>query len=746
MRERLQILMSYQLSGINHQKDITDDIIGLENVAFSAQRDWFTGIISEIKIDMNVRRGANTKDLAQLYEDWLNGEMQETLTTIEVILYGGTRGSVKPVKKLFYVNFNTFKTYKHKYSFNLETPNILSWINSKGTHEAKIKVAKVGGLLSMDYAPMVLPCKAYWEGAKNVIQENKELTGNTNFEIVVLQLDFSKIEGVPEGQSILFCRQQMSNIYEAAWDGGSSTPHFNADTPNCAFLSVSDNYPHAVDVHLDIDFTIAFFLQSKDKDVKHFLKIARFNGGREVGDTIFETIPSQAGGNSISEYLDRDTREYNTFTKIKVEVNKDISLKRGEQLVMYIGVDAPNNWAIEFKGNVLVCYEEFNKFEASWTQASTTINGGITLPIDTVGIDDLFNATLEDLGAPEDYKVEIEWDEPFNNIPRLIAAESANRTADVAENEPPFFHSKINDIMQCLQTMGYEYTVSEDQKKLIFKRRHKIFSEANLEILPQSRVRNEYTYHDADNTYTRLKIGYQKSDIDNPVGKYDPVGVTIHETGIILSQAKECELVSPIRADVFGIEQLTWKQWKRGVDREDNDIFLVDCVKSGTGKLKLWDKIHIAYIVDNKPIKFYNALRTPLANIVLNNADLLFSFCDEYGYKSGNVYENNNVKAYYKLVENATFPDPSEGKRWLRLKDNFALADAKNREQGLYIRPLFRRQLMKLSVGTLEMIDVNSPLLLPRNEKGIRDVGFVKKYDYKILTNGGGELDVYLAR
>lgn len=739
MRERLKITMSYK--GLSLPIDITDEIIGLENVAFSAQRDWFSGIISEIKIDMNVHKSENTKVLEILYEKWLNNEPEENyLVTIKVILYDNIEG-IETVEKIFYVNFNTLKNYRHKYAFNLETPNILSWINSKGTQEAKIKVKDVPDRLSMDYSPMVLPCKAIWNGAKGIVQDSKELTGTTHYQIVVVQLDFSRIEGVPEGQSILFCRQQMAQIFEAEWDGGGATPYFDANKNNCAFLSSTvDGY---TEVHLNIKFLLAFFLMDKREDTKYNLIIAKFNGKKQT-EIIYETQEKVAAlnPNSISLYQGRNTSDYPTSDYFDVEYEGTVFLARGEQLVMYIRVDATNNDWYSFKGDVLVCYEEFSRFEATWEQKSTSVNGGADLSIDTVSVEGLFNATLNALGAPNGYGVSIEWDEPFDNKPRFIAAESANRTSELAQTEPPYFHSKINDIMQCLQVMGYEYTVSKDQKRLIFKRRHKIFETLGGDTLSPARIKKEYTFHDTDHTYTRLKIGYQKSDIDNPVGKYDPVGVTMHDTGIVLPQAKECELVSPIRADLFGIEQLTWKQWKKGVDREDNDIFLIDCVVAKNGRLKVWNKIHIDYTVEGKTLTFYNALRTPLANIVLNNADLLYSFCNQYYYTSGNVYYNAN--GYYTLITNATFT-PSEGKLWRRLNGLFTLDTVNRYSFDAPFKPLFKRQLMKLSVGTLQIIDVNSPVKVFDDEGNLL-VGYVKQYDYKILTNGGGELELYLAK
>lgn len=86
----------------------------------------------------------------------------------------------------------------------------------------------------------------------------------------------------------------------------------------------------------------------------------------------------------------------------------------------------------------------------------------------------------------------------------------------------------------------------------------------------------DFTYSvDEKLIYSSIRVGYDKQDYDSINGRDEFRFTTEYMTGVDITDNK-LELISPYRADAYGIEFLAQKRGKNTTDNEsDNDVFLL---------------------------------------------------------------------------------------------------------------------------------------------------------------------------
>ena len=109
---------------------------------------------------------------------------------------------------------------------------------------------------------------------------------------------------------------------------------------------------------------------------------------------------------------------------------------------------------------------------------------------------------------------------------------------------------------------------------VFFKHRDKLFSDNNVKDLNSSFSSFEYKV-DSSRIYSLVRVGYDKQDYESMNGRDEFRFTTEYTTGIDITD-NVLELISPYRADVYGIEFLSQKRGQDTTDSEsDNDVFFV---------------------------------------------------------------------------------------------------------------------------------------------------------------------------
>lgn len=142
-------------------------------------------------------------------------------------------------------------------------------------------------------------------------------------------------------------------------------------------------------------------------------------------------------------------------------------------------------------------------------------------------------------------------------------------------------------------------------EKVTFVHRDTLFQDTEIKDLQDSTSDLEYNVN-AGLVYSGVKVGYDKQDYDSVNGRDEFRFTNEYTTGITLTD-NVLELVSPYRADAYGMEFLAEKRGEDTTDSDsDNDIFFVGASLDGE-KYKL---VRDGYIISGviSPSTMFNAM------------------------------------------------------------------------------------------------------------------------------------------
>ena len=684
--------------------DITLSTINGRDLSISAQRDGFSGVVSEIKLDLEIQRGGAIEILKTIYEDYR--------------VQGGVYGNVfvvltieNKINKAFSVNLSTYSCSPIKFTVNIENPLLMDFINTNGDTEYLCPVGDIDSKVTLNYQAMDIACEAKYELPLSIQQENEYPSFKEEATIITCGIDFSSIIGF-EGVSNWFFKSQRSTAINIT----KTLIGFPAQLSGLSFLS-----PSAIGNPSPLTFKMGFevhlWMEENPSNV-------RFGVIETANYTISPTFPFE---NSVS-YLGKTDKSAKDWDGVDVgRLHHYVSIVDAEMTLDTAGYTSLPEYTLGF-----ICYstniipktskarvkvKTFSKFKATWTQKSTGQQSS-NITLSAVRIDALMNEIFKKAGKTN-FMAIVELEEEFDNVPMLVASEDANGKIN------PAYHAKFADLIKMLHVMGYEYVIDESEHIIIFKRRHVIYDITEYtEIFPRNKA-NLQLSHDRDNTYSSLKIGYSKTDHDSITGKLDPVGVANFSTGRELPQSKILEMVSSVRADLFGLEYATWQRYKSDDnDKTDSDIFLVDCKQTGVRQYKVWDVIQVTCTdtVGNVAI-FNNALRTPYASIMGINKDFLFSWAKKYTFADGEVYKD--MPALYSA-------NPMN-------YDGFSTLSTAERGN---IVPLFKQMTLSLDYGSIDTPDFNKAYKV--EFEGDVIYGFAKESEYNPITKRSNELNLII--
>ena len=162
---------------------------------------------------------------------------------------------------------------------------------------------------------------------------------------------------------------------------------------------------------------------------------------------------------------------------------------------------------------------------------------------------------------------------------------------------------------------GYAYDISGNT--VTFRHRSKYFSDDVVK-----RIDDLSDYEMKVNSalvYSRIRIGFDKQDYDTANGKDEFRFTNEYTTGVTMTD-NSLEMISPYRADAYGIEFLADKIGEDTTDNEsDTDLFMVG-VKSDSSGLKYI--LNRDYLMGGvlSPDTMFNAMFSPSSMVLANEA------------------------------------------------------------------------------------------------------------------------------
>lgn len=249
----------------------------------------------------------------------------------------------------------------------------------------------------------------------------------------------------------------------------------------------------------------------------------------------------------------------------------------------------------DFIGMKLVLYNSATPIAMTWTTYLRDFSLSVNFQsrINPVNIDVLLLTTvaeklLESMTDSSDYSVEINNYVP-GGITRSRLSSCFIMPAESARNLPNAklytSYKKFCEFME--SEFGYVSVI--EGNKVTFAHRYALFDDYVVKDL--SDQINDYEYSvNSSLIYTSVKVGYDKQDYDSINGRDEFRFTNEFSTGLKLTD-NTLSLISPYRADAYGIEFLVQKRGEDTTDNDsDNDVFIVGCkfaTSAGKGDLLL---------------------------------------------------------------------------------------------------------------------------------------------------------------
>lgn len=220
------------------------------------------------------------------------------------------------------------------------------------------------------------------------------------------------------------------------------------------------------------------------------------------------------------------------------------------------------------------------------------------------------------------------------------------------------------------------------ENKVTFVHRDVLFQDKQVKDLKDDTVDLNYNVS-SSMIYSRLKVGYDKQDYDSVNGRDEFHFTNEYTTGITLTENAK-ELISPYRADAYGIEFLAAKRGKDTTDNDsDSDIFFVGAALEG----RQYELVRSGYTISGviSPSTMFNAMYSQ-RYMIEANARYLAAFAEQLSFTSsdGNsdveingVRETNDIALGNRLftvgelsVETGDQGTPSDLSGYIRIEKN----------------------------------------------------------------------------
>lgn len=207
----------------------------------------------------------------------------------------------------------------------------------------------------------------------------------------------------------------------------------------------------------------------------------------------------------------------------------------------------------------------------------------------------------------------------------IVAAESIRGIEDAK-----IYTSYTKFVKWMEAEFGFVPVVGEN--KVTFVHRDSLFQNVQIKDFADNSREFEYSIN-SSLIYSGIKVGYEKQDYDSVNGRDEFHFTNEYSTGITLTD-NVLDLISPYRADAYGIEFLTSKRGEDTTDsKSDNDIFFV-CAELSEDKYKLI-RIPVSGVIS--PDTMFNAMYSQ-RYMIKANEKFIGAFTDrlEFASSEGN--------------------------------------------------------------------------------------------------------------
>lgn len=528
---RCQIL----INGISYEA--TDDLKNWDDFGISQKRSNYDGVI----------RSFSTKfEFVNRSYELLKEEFEQHYLSAKAAIVFYLRNNSWNWDKIFHctLDFGTYSEDGMVVSINAVDDNLAAIIKAKRNILYEYPVADLytrslnyDGLKFQYEAKYVLGGSTYESDGVQYVNITKVFGGTYAYTIPIYKLSNSELPSLDS--PIIFSDAQFTES------------------------SLEEGVPFAealADVHIDFNFTTDYYVHIYEGIVKNIkLRIFKKDSGGAIEDV-------------WSHYSDGFYKYINEIIPI--------DLIKGQKVyfMMELTFGAPISEGSFTKNVVDVVFPNFS-LGISFMSRINTVNIDVISPITVLGklLDSMTDSTETYSGLIDDYDPRMSMDRLSTSY--IMAAESARGLPNAKLYTS---YKKFCDWMEA--EFGYVPVINENT--VTFMHRDKLFTSTVVKDLGTEINDYEFSVNDSL-IYSSVKVGYDKEDYDSVNGRDEFRFTNEFSTGLNLRE-NTLSLISPYRADAYGIEFLVQKRGEDTTDNDsDNDVFFVSCDQDGVN-LKLY--------------------------------------------------------------------------------------------------------------------------------------------------------------
>lgn len=571
------------INGLRYR--VTDDLENWDEVKASFKRNDYDGVIRTFSNKFSFAGDARILLLKQYDEDYLNASASIIISTRNNSWLYNERFSCA-------LNFSTLQDNGSILQINAVDDSVASMIKAKRGTQYEYPVEEVKSPIPLVYDGLELSESAKWLSTGDIyngeigdlLDNDKYVYANFSSNWQPMQL-YTEATDINIGNATEILDQSYMAFQDQYLDGDGNVADGYKDENTIVTALKS------VKLSVDINFNFFIRYQSLAWGSAHgvALRLAKIGTDNKTTTVIIEhfwTTPEE------------------TLQEKEYSEHFDVPLDKGEKLVLMCKLEC----TLIGGGSARVYYpmSSDSRVTVSWKNRINPVE------MDVIKPDTLLNRLLKSINGEKDGLtgvIEGTGDRRLDNC-MLLAAESARKIPG-AKIYTSF--TKFANWMSYV--FGYAYDISGNT--VTFRHRSKYFSDDVVK-----RIDDLSDYEMKVNSalvYSSIRIGFDKQDYDTANGKDEFRFTNEYTTGVTMTD-NSLEMISPYRADAYGIEFLADKIGEDTTDNEsDTDLFMVG-VKSDSSGLKYI--LNRDYLMGGvlSPDTMFNAMFSPSSMVLANEA------------------------------------------------------------------------------------------------------------------------------
>lgn len=534
--------------------DATNELVNWDDVEMSFKRGDYDGVVRSFSTKFEFTNGAYSLLLKEYLSNYLN-------SSATLVFYTRNNSWLLNEKFRCALDYSTFSYNDTTCEINAVDNSLASLIKAKKGTQYEYPVKEIKESQPLDYDRLLMNSDIKWSIPSDAEEPNVSHV-MTAYPNAYYTIPFYML-GQPE-----IATKDIVEVFDTAENRFESTESLFGEY---LFKNISDR---DLTIRIKVKFSVFITYQRPGVSFPIYIRLSSYNENSKELKIYYQSATIQT---------------FNTYT---VDIDENLTISPGEMINFNIALAKSDpiyqNFPVNFKFNSLD-----TPLNISFSER------GKSVKIDCISPKVLLNRLLRSITDKNNVTGEIATgvDERLD-MAMIVPAESIRGLPNAK------IYTSYTKFANWMSTeFGFVPVIGDE--KVTFVHRDTLFQDTEIKDLQASTSDLEYNVN-AGLVYSGVKVGYDKQDYDSVNGRDEFRFTNEYTTGITLTD-NVLELVSPYRADAYGMEFLAEKRGEDTTDSDsDNDIFFVGASLDGE-KYKL---VRDGYIISGviSPSTMFNAM------------------------------------------------------------------------------------------------------------------------------------------